>query len=216
MHDPLTRREYQRASLDVDALDRDPIAQFRAWLDEAASEGVAEPTAMTLATADAEGRPSARTVLLKGLDDRGFAFYTNLASRKARDLTANPRAALVFRWEPLERQVVVTGAVKQVSAEEADAYFATRPRDSQLAAWASPQSQPITERGELEERFVELQEAYDGREIPRPPGWGGFRLTPAEIEFWQGRPARLHDRIRYRRGAGGPGDGAWDRERLAP
>lgn len=214
MHDPLARREYERASLDIDALDPDPIAQFRSWLDEAAAGGAAEPTAMTLATADASGRPSARTVLLKGLDERGFAFYTNLGSRKGRDLAENPQAALVFRWEALERQVVVTGAAERISDEEADAYFATRPRDSQLAAWASPQSRPITARSELEGRFAELQRAYGGGEVPRPLGWGGFRVAPAEIEFWQGRPARLHDRIRYRRD--GDDGTVWARERLGP
>lgn len=212
MHDPLARREYRRAALEEDALDPDPIAQFRAWLDEAASKGAAEPTAMTLATADADGRPSARTVLLRGLDERGFAFYTNLDSRKGRDLAANPRAALVFRWEPLERQVIVTGDVARVSDAEADAYFATRPRESQLAAWASPQSRPLDGREQLERRFAEASAAHQDRKVPRPPRWGGFRVSPSEIEFWQGRPARLHDRIRYRRLDGG----AWARERLAP
>jgi pyridoxamine 5'-phosphate oxidase len=167
---------------------------------------------MTLATADADGFPTARVVLLKAVDGRGFQFFTNYESRKGAELAANPRAALAFLWIPLERQVRVRGTVERLTAEESDAYFATRPRGSQIGAWASRQSQPLERRGLLEQRWSDLEQMYAGREVPRPPHWGGYRVRPLEIEFWQGRENRLHDRLRY---AAVPG-GGWRVERLAP
>ena len=194
-----------------DLLD-DPIELFRRWFDEAARAGMPQVNAMTLATAGADGRPSARVVLLKGVDDRGFQFFTNYESRKAGELDANPHAALVFLWIPLERQVRVTGEVRRLSREESDAYFATRPRGSQVGAWASQQSRPLDARGELEERWQELEERYGHDPVPRPEHWGGFLVVPREIEFWQGRENRLHDRFVYT----AAGDGGWTRRRLQP
>jgi pyridoxamine 5'-phosphate oxidase len=185
-------------------LDPDPIRQFRRWHGEAGA-----PAEVALATASADGAPSARMVLLKGVDDRGFVFFTNHGSAKARDLAANPRAALVFHWLP-HRQVRVRGRVAEVSAEESDAYWATRPRGSQLGAWASRQSEVIASRAELERRLVDVAATHPGA-IPRPPFWGGFRVTPDEVEFWHHRDDRLHDRLRYRRAEGG-----WVVERLSP
>ena len=199
------------AALDAGDLDPDPIVAFRAWLDAAVASGLPEPTAMTLATADTAGRPSARTVLLKGVDARGFRWYTNHRSRKARELSQNPHGALVFAWVALARQIGVRGPVERLTDAESDAYFATRPRGSQLAAWASPQSEVLPDRATLAERLEACAAAYPCDPVPRPPHWGGYRLRPDEIEFWHGRPDRLHDRIRYRR----DGD-AWVRERLAP
>lgn len=196
---------------EADLLD-DPIALFRRWFDEAVAAELPEVNAMTLATADRDGRPSARTVLLKGVDGRGFEFFTNYESRKARELDANPHAALVFLWAPLHRQVRVTGDVTRLTAAESDAYFATRPRGSQLGAWASAQSRPIADRDELDGRWRRLEREYAGREVPRPPHWGGYRVVPREIEFWQGRANRMHDRFAYTRAA----DGGWRRERLQP
>jgi pyridoxamine 5'-phosphate oxidase len=203
---------YAAPTLDETDLAAGWLAQFERWLDEAIATPLPEPNAMVLATADADGRPSARTVLLKVVDERGFVFYTNLESRKGRDLAANPHAALVFPWTQLHRQVIVTGAVEPVDDAEADAYFASRPRGSRLGALASPQSQVIPSRAVLDGARADLEERYpDGAEIPRPPHWSGRRVVPDAVEFWQGRADRLHDRLRYRR----DGDD-WIVERLAP
>lgn len=190
----------------------DPLEQFARWLDDARAGGVEMPEAMTLATADAQGRPSARTVLLKGVDDDGFRFFTNTESRKARELAENPNGALVFHW-PLEprRQVTVAGTVEPLPREEAEAYYRTRPLGSRIGAWASRQSEVVPDRATLETAFAEAESAY-GDDPPLPPWWGGYLLKPFRFEFWQNRPNRLHDRFRYSRG---PGD-AWTLERLAP
>ena len=192
----------------------DPIARFGELLERARQTDLPEPTAMALATADGEGRPSVRMVLLKGFDPAGFVFFTNLESRKAVDLAANARAALCFHWQPLEMQVRVEGRVTPVSEEEADAYFASRPRGSQIGAWASQQSRPLAAREELEERILETEARYAGLAVPRPPFWSGFRVAPERIEFWSGRPSRLHDREVY---LADPGvEGGWRVERLYP
>lgn len=204
------RTSYRLGGLDEAQLAPEPTQQFRAWLDEAVAGEYAEPTAMTLATATPDGWPSARTVLLKDVDD-GFVFFTNTNSRKAGELDANPRAALVFRWPEAERQVSITGTAARLSEAEADAYFATRPRGSQLGAWASPQSTVIRDRAVLEAAFEKTDAAHAGAVVPRPPHWGGYRVTPETVEFWQGRPNRLHDRLRYVRSEAG-----WRIERLAP
>jgi pyridoxamine 5'-phosphate oxidase len=190
----------------------DPIALAQRWFADAQASGVEQADAMTLATATPDGRPSARAVLLKGIDARGFAFFTNYESRKGRELDANPYAALVLLWVPLQRQLRAAGRVERLSDEESDAYFATRPRGSQLGAWASAQSRALPDRAELEERWATLDERYGGGTVPRPPHWGGYRIDPGEIEVWQGRANRLHDRFAYVRT---PGDG-WTRERLSP
>jgi pyridoxamine 5'-phosphate oxidase len=190
----------------------DPIALFERWYAEAQVAETVQPNAMTLATATPDGRVSARVVLLKGIDARGFELYTNYESRKARELDANPRAALVMLWAALERQVRVTGDVVRLSAAESDAYFATRPRGSQLGAWASEQSRPLARRAELDARWIELDRRYADTPVPRPPHWGGFRVVPDEIEFWQGRPDRMHDRFAYVRRS----DGGWEHTRLQP
>jgi pyridoxamine 5'-phosphate oxidase len=193
-------------------VDPDPIRQFATWFEEAAAAGLYQPEAMTLATVGPEGRPSARMVLLRGFDGRGFSFFTNYDSRKARDLAARPWAALVLFWAELHRQVRIEGRVEPVSAEESDAYFAGRARGSQLSAWASPQSEVLEGRGVLERRVAELARQYEGRPVPRPPRWGGYRVVPECIEFWQGHENRLHDRLSFRRRA----DGGWAVVRLAP
>ena len=189
----------------------DPFALFDEWFREAERAGVEVPEAMALATADPDGAPSARMVLLKGVDDEGFLFYTGYDSRKARELERNPRAALVFYWRPLGKQVRVEGQVERVAETESAAYFATRPRGSQLAAWASHQSRPLESRDALERRYAELEREYEGRDVPLPPHWGGFRLRPERIEFWQHRDNRLHDRLCYARAREG-----WTAETLSP
>jgi pyridoxamine 5'-phosphate oxidase len=205
------RREYTRAGLDESNIHPDPVEQFRLWFDEAANSGLHEPNAMTLATATPDGHPSARTGLLKDFDGRGFSFYTDYDSRKGKELEDNPRAALLFYWGEFERQVRVEGRVSPLSKEESEAYFASRPRGSQLSALASCQSQTVEGREALEERVRELEKRYAGREIPRPANWGGYRLFPETVEFWQGRENRLHDRLLYLRQIE-----SWRIERLQP
>jgi pyridoxamine 5'-phosphate oxidase len=229
------RREYNLSGLRRADADADPVVQFKLWFDQAAGERASgrlrrffigiyksfllltgketvDINAMTLATADKEGRPSARIVLLKGVDQRGFIFFTNYDSRKGQELTDNPQAALVFFWADQERQVCVRGQVSKLPPEESDAYFQSRPRGSKLGAWASKQSQPVPDRAALEADWRQTEARYPGPEVPRPPHWGGYVLAPATIEFWQGRPNRLHDRLRYTRQP----DGRWLIERLSP
>lgn len=206
------RKEYTLHGLTEADIDPDPFSQFRVWFDEAAAARMVEPNAMTLATAGADGRPSARTVLLKEFDASGFVFYTSYDSPKGRELAENPWAALVFYWAELERQVRIEGRVERVPAHQSDAYFQSRPRGSRLSTLASRQSAVIDGREALERRVRELEAEYDGREIPRSSEWGGYRLVPTAIEFWQGRLNRLHDRLRYRR----LDDGTWQIERLSP
>ena len=205
------RRDYETRGLRRADLLADPLEQFRRWFEEARDLGLPEPNAMTLATVDASGRPAARTVLLKGIDRRGLTFFTNLESRKARELAANPKAALVFWWQPQARQVRFEGEIETVAAAEADAYFAGRPRGSQIGAWASAQSTAIADRAALEAAEREIAARFAETEVPRPPFWGGYRLVPSCVEFWQGRRNRLHDRLRYSRRAD-----RWEIERLAP
>jgi pyridoxamine 5'-phosphate oxidase len=205
------RREYIREALAEADVDADPVVQFGRWFEQAEQAGLLDPTAMTLATATPDGRPSARMVLLRGFDERGFCFYTNHESRKGVELAANPRAALVFWWGELERQVRIEGPVTPTSRAESEAYFHSRPPGSQLSAAASPQSRVIQDRAVLERRVAELAADSADGQVPLPDFWGGYRLTHEVVEFWQGRPNRLHDRLRYRRA----GDG-WKIERLAP
>jgi pyridoxamine 5'-phosphate oxidase len=189
----------------------DPLRQFEGWFRDAERAGVEVPEAMTLATATRDGSPSARMVLLKSTDENGFVFYTGYESRKAEELEQNPRAALVFYWRSLGRQIRIEGTVERVTADESAAYFRTRPRPSQLAAWASAQSRPLAGRDQLEARYAEVEREYEGREVPLPPHWGGYRMRPDAVEFWQHRENRLHDRTRYTRAREG-----WRREILAP
>jgi pyridoxamine 5'-phosphate oxidase len=206
------RKNYQAGRLHRADLDPDPFVQFSRWLDEAFRAGVTEPTAMSLATAWKDGRPLVRTVLLKGLDSNGFVFYTNLESRKARQLAENPNAALLFPWLALERQVTVTGLVSLLPKVEVIKYFALRPRESQISAWASPQSSPISSRKDLEREWENIRRKFGEGKVPLPPFWGGYRLGPKTIEFWQGGQNRLHDRFEYSRQP----NGSWAIERLAP
>ena len=206
------RKEYIRDGLKEDDAHPNPIEQFRKWFEEALAANLHEPNAMTLATASSGGKPSARVVLLKGFDERGFVFYTNYEGRKGRELKENSYCTLVFYWGELERQVRIEGRASRVSAEESDEYYRSRPRGSRLSAWASEQSRLVAGRGALEERLRGLEDEYEGREVPRPPFWGGYRAEPEAIEFWQGRENRLHDRLLYRSSGGG----GWSIERLQP
>lgn len=205
------RKDYNLAGLSEKDLARDPFRQFEKWFQEAEGAKMPEPNACVLSTCSREGMPSSRTLLLKGLDGRGFVFYSNYESRKGRELAANQRASMVFPWVQLERQVIVEGTVTRISREESGAYFHSRPRNSQLGAWASPQSTLISGRSVIEEAMKTLEQKYAGQEIPVPPHWGGYRLAPETVEFWQGRRSRLHDRLRYRLQKDG-----WVVERLAP
>jgi pyridoxamine 5'-phosphate oxidase len=206
------REEYTAEALDISDVRSNPIDQFRYWFEEAISAELPEPNAMTLATVSREGRPSARIVLLKGFDEEGFVFFTNYNSRKGRDMAANPGAALVFLWLELQRQVRIEGTVSRIAPEESTRYFQSRPKGSQIGAWASPQSQPIPSRELLEEKVASLEKEYAGEEVlPRPEDWGGYIVRPQLVEFWQGRPNRLHDRIQYTRQSD-----SWVVERLAP
>jgi pyridoxamine 5'-phosphate oxidase len=201
-------------ALEADDLAGDPMIQFRRWFEDAEAEGIHLANAVALATADAGGTPSARHILVRGFDERGFVFYTNLESRKARHLAENPRAAFALLWKELDRQVCVTGDVARTSDDESDAYFATRPREARIGAWASRQSEVLGSRDELMTRFMELDTTYPGEDIPRPAFWGGYRIVPDTVEFWQARAFRLHDRFRYSRDAGETT--GWRLERLSP
>ena len=206
------RREYGDAGLDDPDLAPDPIAMFRQWLADTVASGLHEPNAMVVSTVSASGTPSSRMVLLKDLDDRGFVFYTNLDSRKGRDLAENPRCALLFPWHDLQRQVRVEGVAEQVDPEQTAAYFRSRPRASQIGAWASPQSSEVASRAELEAGYAETERRFEGVEVPVPPYWSGVRVRPEVVEFWQGRKGRMHDRLVYRR----DGEAGWTTGRLAP
>ncbi|MBM0742396.1 pyridoxamine 5'-phosphate oxidase [Phormidium sp. CLA17] len=205
------RLNYTRQSLLEADIHPDPIQQFQIWFNQAVTANLLEPNAMTLATASTSGTPSARIVLLKGVDERGFVFYTNYNSQKGQELISNPQAALVFLWGELERQVRIAGAVEKIADQETEMYFHSRPKSSQLGAWASEQSQVIPNREVLEQRLADLDQEYQNQDVPRPAHWGGFRVVPHAIEFWQGRPSRLHDRLRYQFEADN-----WMIERLSP
>jgi pyridoxamine 5'-phosphate oxidase len=206
------RKEYGQFRLFEEEADPDPIAQFKTWYNDAAQSSGSDPNVMALATATAEGRPSVRMVLLRGFDARGFQFFTNYHSRKARELDANPWTAVVFFWNEAERQVRIEGRAERVSAGESDAYFRSRPRGARIGAWASPQSDVVRNRELLQSEFSSYEAKFEETDVPRPPNWGGYRLVPVAIEFWQGRPNRLHDRLLYTR----LGPAAWRIERLAP
>jgi pyridoxamine 5'-phosphate oxidase len=217
--DPLLaiRHSYDRDTLDESRAALDPFVQFKAWIDDALAADLREPNAMTLATVGADGNPSARIVLLRGWDERGFVFFTNYVSAKGRDIETRPVAALVFFWDKLERQVRITGSVEKLAPDESDAYFALRPRGSRLSAWASPQSQTVPDRAALDEGMAEAERRFAGIDVSRPPYWGGYRVKPVRFEFWQGRPNRVHDRLAYVAAVEAHGGAAgWTRERLGP
>jgi len=205
-------RKGYRGTLDEKEVDRNPFKQFEQWFEVAVKSDIPEVTAMTLATANKQGRPSARTVLLKQFDERGFVFFTNYESAKAKDLAENPQAALLFFWEPLERQIRISGRVEKISMKESFEYFRSRPMESQLGAWASMQSSVVTARDVLEMAFASMKKKFHNGQIPLPPFWGGYRVIPDEFEYWQGRPNRLHDRVWYKKQA----DGSWNIARLSP
>ena len=206
------RHEYRQASLNESDLHPDPTEQFRRWFEETVAAGLHEPNAMTVATATSDGIPSARVVLMKDFGDRGFVFHTNYQGRKGREIEANPRCALLFYWGELERQIRIEGRAERISEEESNAYFKSRPAGGgHIGAWASDQSRPISDRPSLEERVRSIEADYEGREVPRPPHWGGYRVAPESFEFWQGRENRLHDRLVYQRSPNG-----WSIERLQP
>jgi pyridoxamine 5'-phosphate oxidase len=205
------RKDYTKETLNESDVDPSPFIQFQRWFDQAVNAELPEPNAMTVATASKDGIPDARIVLLKAVDDRGFTFFTNYNSAKGKELEANPQAALVFLWTELERQVRIVGSVEKITSEESDGYFFSRPHNSRLGAWASEQSEVIPNRDVLEENLAALKREYENREVPRPPHWGGFRVIPRTVEFWQGRSSRLHDRLRYRFQ-----NGAWVIDRLSP
>lgn len=206
------RREYGEHGLDTPDLEPDPVAMFRRWFDAAVDSGLHEPNAMVVTTVSGDGRPSSRMVLLKGIDERGFVFYSNYESRKGLEIAQNPVVSLLFPWHDLQRQVRVEGTVTSVSAEESAAYFAARPREAQVGAWASPQSREVASRAELDELYQAAWSRFEGEDVPLPPHWGGYRVSPEAVEFWQGRKGRLHDRLVYRR----EGDARWVVARLAP
>jgi len=206
------RREYASRALDESTTHADPMLQFRTWFDEALRSEILDANAMAVATVGAGGVPAVRTVLLKDLDARGLVFFTHYNSPKGHELDAHAQASLLFYWAPLERQVRITGGVERIAADASDAYFASRPRDSQIAAWAARQSEELADRAMLEQRYDEMNAKYQGQPVPRPPDWGGYRVVPDRFEFWQGRPRRLHDRLLYVKDA----DGRWRRTRLAP
>lgn len=207
------RVQYETAGLDRDDLDADPIVQWHAWYDQAASAGVAEPNAMTVSTISQDGAPDSRVVLARAVDARGFVFYTNFDSAKSTQLLLSPTASAVFAWLDLHRQVRVRGTVQRIADKESDEYFASRPRESQIGAWASPQSQVIADRSVIETRIAEFRSKFDGQDVPRPPYWGGWCLSPHTIEYWQGRPSRLHDRLVY---VLDKNSARWQMQRLAP
>ncbi len=206
------RKDYTLQGLSETDVDSNPFIQFKRWFDQTIAAQLVEPNAVTLATTTREGKPSARMVLLKGFDERGFVFFTNYNSQKGQELAENPQASLVFWWAELERQIRISGGVEKISDAESDEYFYSRPLNSRLGAWASNQSEAIESRAVLEQRIQELQAKYQHQDVPRPQHWGGLRVIPIEIEFWQGRPNRLHDRLRYTR----LNDGSWKIERLSP
>ncbi|MDZ7690635.1 MAG: pyridoxamine 5'-phosphate oxidase [Balneolaceae bacterium] len=211
-HVEALRREYKRDGISEESVQDSPISQFGVWFEEALESDLTDANAMTLATATADGKPSSRIVLLKGFDDDGFRFYTNYASRKGKELEENPHAALCFYWPALERQVRIEGKVSKLSREQSAKYFQSRPRDSQIGAWASNQSSELVSREQLETKFEEFSQKFEGKDVPLPDFWGGYRLNPHKIEFWQGRTGRLHDRIVYQKN----NKGNWSIRRLSP